>query len=153
MNDPAALSPADLPPDARTLARGLCRALDRQRWCSLMEFPLASGRRADVMAVDEAGRFLIVEIKTSAADYRSDRKWREYLDFCDWFAFAVPAEFPVGLLPQEVGLMVADAYDAVSHRPAMAAPAALAPARRRQLLIQFARASAGRLRRLTDPEP
>jgi hypothetical protein len=49
--------------------------------------------------------------------------------------------------------MVADAYDAVSHRPAMAAPAALAPARRRQLLIQFARASAGRLRRLTDPEP
>ena len=76
------------------------------------------------MALDEGGRFLIIEIKTSAADYRSDRKWREYLDYCDWFAFAVPADFPVGMLPPEVGLVVADAYDAVSHRPAMAAPAA-----------------------------
>jgi hypothetical protein len=128
------------------------RALDRQGWRCIMEFPLSSGRRADIMAVDEGGRFLIIEIKTSAADYRSDRKWREYLDYCDWFAFAVPADFPVGMLPPEVGLVVADAYDAVSHRPAMAGPQ-LNPARRRQVLIRFARASADRLRRLIDPEP
>lgn len=137
--------------DARALSRGLARALDRQGWRSLIEFPLASGRRADLIAVDEGGRFLIVEIKTSAADYRADRKWRDYLDYCDWFAFAVPEGFPVGLLPTEVGLIMADAYDAVSHRPAMAAPA-LAPQRRRQLLIRFARASADRLRRALDPE-
>jgi hypothetical protein len=144
--------PEPLTPDARALARGVIRALDRQGWRCLTEFPLSSGRRADVMAVDEAGRFLIIEIKTSAADYRSDRKWREYLDYCDWFAFAVPESFPIGLLPQEVGLIVADAYDAVSHRAAMAAPA-LPPARRRQVLIRFARASADRLRRVIDPEP
>jgi hypothetical protein len=141
-----------LSPDARALARGVMRALDRQGWRCLTEFPLSSGRRADVMAVDESGRFLIVEIKTCAADYRSDRKWREYLDYCDWFAFAVPAEFPVGLLPADVGLIVADAYDAVSHRAAMATTA-LPPARRRQVLIRFARASADRLRRVIDPEP
>jgi hypothetical protein len=148
---PSAAEPP-LSPDARALARGVTRALDRQGWRCILEFPLASGRRADVMALDEAGRFLIIEIKTSAADYRADRKWREYLDYCDWFAFAVPADFPIGLLPPEVGLIVADAYDAVSHRPAMAAPA-LPPARRRQVLIRFARASADRLRRLLDPEP
>lgn len=154
MTDRAASSPVDpLSPDARALARGVSRALDRQGWRCLIEFPLASGRRADIMAMDEGGRFLIVEIKTSAADYRADRKWREYLDYCDWFAFAVPPEFPVGLLPAEVGLIVADAYDAVSHRPAMAAPTALHPSRRRQVLIRFARAGADRLRRLLDPEP
>lgn len=142
-----------LAPDARALARGVARALDRQGWRCLVEFPLASGRRADLMALDESGRFLIIEIKTSAADYRADRKWREYLDYCDWFAFAVPAGFPVGLLPPDVGLIVADAYDAVSHRPAMPAPTTLNPARRRQVLIRFARASADRLRRLLDPEP
>lgn len=152
MNTPAPAAAEPLSPDARALARGVMRALDRQGWRCLMEFPLSSGRRADVMALDEGGRFLIIEIKTSAADYRSDRKWREYLDYCDWFAFAVPAEFPVGMLPPEVGLVVADAYDAVTHRPAMAAPA-LNPARRRQVLIRFARASADRVRRLIDPEP
>ncbi len=140
-----------LSPDAKLLARGVMRALDRQGWRTLIEFPLANGRRADVIALDEGGRFLIIEIKTSAADFRADRKWREYLDYCDWFAFAVPETFPLGLLPGEVGLIVADAYDAVSHRPAMVAPA-IPPARRRQMLIRFARASADRLRRLIDPE-
>lgn len=141
-----------LAPEARLLARGVARWLDRQGWRSLTEFPLASGRRVDLMAVDEAGRFLIVEIKTSPGDYRADRKWREYLDYCDWFAFAVPEEFPVGLLPAEVGLIVADGFEAVSRRPAMPAPAALPPARRRQLVIRFGRAAAERLRRLTDPD-
>ena len=105
-----------------------------------------------MIALDPRGRFLIVEIKTSAADYRADRKWHEYLDYCDWFAFAVPAGFPAHLLPPEVGLMVADSYDAVGHRPAMAAPP-LSPARRRQVLIRFARTSADRVRRLIDPLP
>lgn len=141
-----------LDPDARVLARGVARALDRQGWRSIAEFPLVSGRRADLIALDEGGRFLIVEIKTSAADFRADRKWREYLDYCDWFSFAVPETFPVSLLPPEVGLIVADAFDAVSHRPAFASPP-LAPARRRQLLIRFGRASADRLRRTIDPEP
>jgi hypothetical protein len=137
--------------DARTIARGVARALDRQGWRSVAEFPLVSGRRADIIALDEGGRFLIIEIKTSAADYRGDRKWREYLDYCDWFSFAVPETFPLSLLPPEVGLIVADSFDAVSHRPAFAAPP-LAPARRRQLLIRFGRACADRLRRTIDPE-
>jgi hypothetical protein len=148
----AAEASIPLAPDARQLARGLARALDRQGWRSLLEFPLASGRRADLIAIDEGGRFLIVEIKTTAGDYRADRKWREYLDYCDFFAFAVPEGFPVSLLPPEVGLIMADAYDAVSHRPAMPAPAPLASARRRQMLIRFSRAGADRLRRLLDPE-
>ncbi len=66
-----------LAPEARLLARGVARWLDRQGWRTLTEFPLSSGRRVDLMAVDEAGRFLIVEIKTTAGDYRADRKWRE----------------------------------------------------------------------------
>lgn len=138
--------------DARLIARGVARWLERQGWRSLAEFTLPSGRRADLVALDEAGRVLIVEIKSGPGDYRADRKWREYLDYCDWFAFAVPENFPVGLLPPETGLIIADAYEAVSHRPAMAAPHPPVPARRRQLHIRFARLAAERLTRLIDPE-
>jgi hypothetical protein len=141
-----------LPPEAAIIARGLMRHLDRHGWRSVCEFSLASGRRADVIGVDEGGRILIVEIKTSAADYRSDRKWREYLEYCDLFSFAVPDGFPLALLPEETGLLVVDGYDAVAHRPAAIAPAALAPARRRQVLLRFARVAADRLRRQLDPE-
>ncbi|MFN9969721.1 MAG: MmcB family DNA repair protein, partial [Phycisphaerae bacterium] len=96
--------------DASAIARGLMRGLDREGWRCLSEVPLASGHRADVMALDDAGRVLIAEIKSSAPDFRADRKWRAYLDHCDLFAFAVAPEFPVAILPPEAGLYVCDAY-------------------------------------------
>ena len=42
------------------------------------EFKLSSGRRVDVMGLNPGGRFLLVEIKSSVADFKSDKKWREY---------------------------------------------------------------------------
>jgi hypothetical protein len=36
------------------------------------------------------GEIWIVEIKSSPADYLSDSKWRDYMDFCDRFYFAIP---------------------------------------------------------------
>ncbi len=151
MSDTVPATALPLAPDARMLARAVARALDRQGWRSLTEFELPSGRRADLVALDPGGRVLIVEIKMSAADFRADRKWRAYLDDCDFFAFAVPENFPTGLVAPEIGLIVADGFDAVSRRPAYAAPG-LAPARRRSLLIRFGRAAADRLRRSLDPE-
>ena len=56
------------------------------------------------------GAFTVVEVKTSVADYRSDGKWHEYLEFCDRFFFAVPPDFPRDILPPECGLKVADGY-------------------------------------------
>jgi hypothetical protein len=97
---------------AQQLTRGVCRALGALGYAALAEFPLNSGRRVDVIAVNGAGETVIVEIKTSTADYRADRKWNEYLEFCDAFYFAVPAAFPLALLPADCGLMIADDYGA-----------------------------------------
>jgi hypothetical protein len=33
----------------------------------------------------------VVEIKSCLADFEADRKWTQYLDFCHFFCFAVPA--------------------------------------------------------------
>lgn len=131
------------------LARGVCRALAERGAASLTEFTLRTGRRADVIALDADDRFTIVEVKTSPADFRADAKWHDYLDFCDRFYFAVPESFPRELLPGDQGLMVADPYDALILRPA--AERAMNPARRRALVLRFARAAAQRLDRLSDP--
>jgi hypothetical protein len=152
MTDTPGLAPPDTL-DAATIARGLMRGLDRQGWRSLTEVPLPSGHRADVMALDEAGRVLIVEIKSSIADFRADQKWQAYLDHCDLFAFAVAARFPTAILPVEAGIFVSDGYEALALRQPAVAPAPLPPARRRQLLIRFARIGADRWRRgLVDPD-
>jgi hypothetical protein len=138
------------PIGAALLARGVCRALEQLAYTSLVEFPLANARRADVLALGKSGELLIVEIKASVADFRADRKWTAYRDFSDRLFFAVPNGFPCALIPEECGLMVADPFGAALLRDGNATP--LNPARRRALTLRFARIAAARLRRYLDPD-
>ena len=125
------MSPAEAPtaaPGADEIARGVCRLL-RDLGCeTVREFPLVTGRRANVAALDRRGRLTLVEIKSSPADWRADRKWPDYLSFADTFYFAVGPEFPRELLPAESGLIIADAFAGAIVR---AAPVTLLGAARR----------------------
>jgi len=131
------------------VCRGVCRMLDEMGYGVLTEFRLTTPRRVDVIALADDGEFVIVEIKSSIADYRGDRKWQEYLPYCDRFFFAVPDTFPFDALPPDAGLIVADAYGAVIRRPA--AIHAVNAARRRRQLTRFAMAASTRLHRMTVP--
>lgn len=135
---------------AGELARGLMRMFAEAGHSCLAEFKLGNRRRVDLMAVDRGGRLTIVEIKTSAADFLSDRKWHEYLPWCDAFYFAVPADFDRDLLPAEYGVLVADRYGAATLRPSP--EFILAPARRKALILRFARIAGWRLMRLDEPD-
>jgi hypothetical protein len=134
---------------ALKLARGVCRALAERGYGSLTEFPLRSGRRVDVIGINDRGDTVIVEIKTSVEDFRADQKWPEYLEFCDSFYFAVPTAFPRELLPEDCGLMVADEYGAVILRAAP--PLAMNGSRRRAQTARLAVLASLRLQRLLDP--
>jgi hypothetical protein len=138
------------PVGATFLARGACRALALLGYASLVEFPLANGRRADILALGNTGDFVIVEIKSSVADFRGDRKWAAYRDYADRLYFAVPNDFPRALIPDECGLMVADTFGAALLRDGTTVK--LAAGRRRALTMRFARIAATRLRRFLDPE-
>ena len=99
------------------LRRGVSRLLADMGYGTLAEFKLTTGRRVDVIGLNDRSEFVIAEIKSSIADFRSDRKWREYLPFCDRFYFAVPADFPQSILPGDSGVIVADAYGGTIRRP------------------------------------
>jgi hypothetical protein len=138
------------PTGAALLARGVRRTLEQLGYVSLAEFPLANGRRADILALGKTGDLVIVEIKSSLADFRADRKWSTYRDFSDRLYFAVPNDFPRALIPDECGLMVADSFSATMLRDG--STTRLDATRRRVLTVRFARIAATRLRRLLDPE-
>jgi hypothetical protein len=138
------------PSGAALLARGVCRTLEQLAYVSLVEFPLADGRRADILALGKTGDLVIIEVKTSVADFRADRKWGAYRDFSDRLYFAVPNDFPRVLIPDECGLMVADSFSAAVLRDG--STMRLDASRRRALTMRFARIAATRLHRLVDPE-
>ncbi len=135
---------------AAALARGVCRSLTQLGYASLAEFPLANGRRADILALGRTGDLIIVEIKSSVGDFRADRKWGAYREFADRLYFAVATDFPAALIPEECGLIVADAFGAAVLRHGILVP--LPAARRRALTLRFARHAATRLYRQLDPE-
>lgn len=138
------------PIDASALARGVCRALDQLGYAALLEFPLANGRRTDVLALGRRGEIIAVEVKSSVADFRADQKWPSYREFADRLYFAVASGFPTSLIPDDCGLMVADAFGAEVFRDGQTI--SLAPGRRRALTLRFARIAAARVWRSLDPE-
>ena len=134
---------------APAIRRGTVRLLHALGYATIAELPLASGRRADLVAVGESGEIWIVEIKSCTADFRADRKWQEYRLYCDRLLFAVAPEFPAAILPADTGLVVADAYGGTLTREAALHP--LAPARRKSMLLRYGRAAAARLSARLDP--
>lgn len=134
---------------AASLARGVCRYFAAAGYGCMLEVPLKSGRRADVMALGVHGEIVIVEIKSGPQDFRTDRKWHEYREFCDRFYFAVDERFPQALISGEIGLILADRYGAAAIRDGP--PHALAGARRKAVSLRFARLAALRLQATLDP--
>ena len=134
---------------AAEIVRGVARALAAADQAVVAEVPLAHGRRADLLALDRGGTITLIEVKASRADFVADRKWQDYLDFCDRFYFAVAAGFPLELLPPDEGLIVADRFAGEILRAARIR--CLSAPRRKAMLIRIARASAGRLQALLHP--
>lgn len=134
---------------AAELQRGVCRAFRALGLSVVTELPLANGRRADVVGLSPSGDVLIVEIKSYLIDYRTDSKWQDYLDFCDRLYFAVAADFPREVIPQQAGLILADRYGAELARDGI--EERLSAARRKAMMLCFARAAALRLQLHLDP--
>ena len=122
------------------VTRGAVRVFRGLGYVALAEVTLPNARRADLMAISPRGELFIAEVKSSVEDFRVDRKWREYLDFCDRFAFAVAPEFPQDILPGEPGLLVCDGFGGALVREAPLSP--LTGSRRKALTIAFARLAA-----------
>ena len=143
------------PPDrrqsetARAIARGTARLLRSLGFSCISELPLPSGRRADLVALNERGDIWIVEIKSSVEDLRADQKWGEYRAHCDRLFFAFTQDLPCEIFPQDTGLIVADAYGA--HLYCEAPEHRLKAPTRKLMTVRFAMAAGQRINRLIDP--
>ena len=135
---------------ALQIRRGVARLLDSLGYAAFSEFTLNNGRRADVVALNPRGRILIVEIKSCRADFVGDRKWQDYIEYCDGFYLAVEAGFPTPILPTQAGLIIADGHGGSIVREAPETP--VNPNRRRSMILDLALAASRRLHRLEDPD-
>lgn len=131
------------------LARGVARFLRSMDHAVLTEFVPIRGLRVDLISLGPKGELWIIECKSCRADFAGDRKWQGYQDWCDRYFWAVDAGFPVDLLPDHTGLILADPYGAEILR--MPPETRLAGARRMKVMRDFGRVAALRLQDRVDP--
>ncbi len=122
------------------ITQGAMRALYDLGYAAILEFTLKIGRRADICGISEKGEIIIIEVKSGIEDFKSDNKWHEYKDYCDLFYFAVSQDFPIELIPQDIGYFICDTFGGQIIRPTTKTP--LSAPRRKAVTLQFARQAA-----------
>lgn len=147
LNDPLTDSQSET---ALKVWRGSARLWRMQGYVCLPELTLASGRRADLIALGQKQELVIVEVKSSIADFRADSKWPDYRTHCDRFYFATHPGVPQDIFPEEAGLIVSDGFSAEILRESPQHP--IPAATRKAVTLRFARHAALRLHDLLDPD-
>ena len=132
------------------IARGVMRHFAQIGMHSLSEFSPARGLRVDIITLGMSDEIWIVECKSGQSDFKSDKKWQNYLDWCDRYFWAVDRKFPIDILPFDTGVIIADAYDASILREAPLKK--LSAARRKKITKSIAISACNRLLRHTDPK-
>ncbi len=128
---------------AMMVRRGVQRLFADLKLSMVPELALASGRRADLVALGPSGEIWIVEIKSSIEDFRTDSKWPDYRQHCDRLFFATHAGVPAEIFPEDCGLIIADEWS--GHLLREAPEHRLAAATRKAMMLRFARSAADRL--------
>ena len=131
------------------IARGVMRHFSQMGLPSLSEYSPVRGLRVDVIVLAPSDEIWIVECKSSKIDFKSDKKWQNYLEWCDRYFWAVDSDFPKDILPFDTGLIIADPYDAkiLRESPLNKLPAA----RRKKIVRSMASTACNRLAAYTDP--
>ena len=109
----------------------------------LREFKLRVKRRVDLVTINDKGWITIIEIKSSVADFRHDKKWNEYIEWADQFFFGVAHNFPIDILPKEHGIITTDGFDIYTVQPSPVQK--LNGSRRNNLVRKLAKASMRRI--------
>ena len=109
----------------------------------LREFKLRIKRRVDLVTINDKGWITIIEIKSSVADFRNDKKWNEYIEWADQFYFGVAHNFPIEILPKEHGIITTDGFDIHEAQPSPVQK--LNGSRRKTLFRKLAKASMRRI--------
>ena len=73
---------------SREIMQKTMRFLSLKGYFVLSEFALPNKKRVDIIAINLKKEIIIVEVKPSERAIKIDKKWFNYLNYCNYFYFA-----------------------------------------------------------------
>ena len=73
---------------SRKILQNTMRFLSAKGYRVLSEFALPNKKRVDIIGINLKKEIVIVEVKSNKIGVKLDKKWKNYLNYCNYFYFA-----------------------------------------------------------------
>ena len=73
---------------SRLILQNTMRFLSNKGYKVISEFALPNKKRVDIIGINLKKEIVIVEVKSNKNGIKLDKKWKNYLNYCNYFYFA-----------------------------------------------------------------
>jgi len=116
----------------------------------LSEFALPNKKRVDIIAINSEKKIIIVEVKSNKNGIKNDKKWKNYLNYCNYFYFACNGNLKDLNFSKNIGIIqnVSNNIKIIKKSKYKK----LSENKKNKLIFKIALSAASKFHRLIDPE-
>tara|TARA_B100000315_G_C14542481_1_gene571595 strand:- start:11 stop:481 length:471 start_codon:yes stop_codon:yes gene_type:complete len=134
---------------SRKIIQETLRFLSNKGYKTITEFALPNKKRVDIIALNSKKEILIIEVKSKNNDFKNDKKWKKYLNYCNYFYFAFN-KYPKNLkIFENVGIIKINNKKNEIKKKALYIK--MPENKRNNIIFNFALSAASKFHRLIDP--
>ena len=135
---------------SRSIFKQTMRFFSKKGYQVLSEFSLPNKRRVDIIAINLKKEIIIIEIKSKKKDLNYDKKWKSYLNYCNYFYFACNEKITNVNFSQNIGIIQKKFNKIKIIKESKYKK--LSQIKKNKLILNFALSAASKFHRLIDPE-
>ena len=116
----------------------------------LSEFALPNKKRVDIIGINLKKKIIIVEVKSNKKNLKYDKKWRNYLNYCNYFYFACNDKLKDFDFSENIGVIQNNSNNIRIIRKSKYKK--LSENKKKELIFKIALSATSKFHRLIDPE-
>ena len=116
----------------------------------LSEFALPNKKRVDIIAINLKKEIIIVEVKSNKKSITYDKKWKNYLNYCNYFYFACNEKLQDLNFSKNIGIIQNNSKNIKIVKKSKYKK--LSENKKKQLIFKIALSATSKFHRLIDPE-
>ena len=134
---------------SRKIMLNTMRFLSTKGYKVLTEFALPNKKRVDIIGINLKKEIVIVEVKSNKIGVKLDKKWKNYLNYCNYFYFACSEKINFNL-SKDIGIIKYNSNKIqITKEPKYKK---LPENKKNKLIFKIALSSISKFLRLIDPE-
>ena len=116
----------------------------------LSEFALPNKKRVDIIAINSEKKIIIVEVKSNKNGIKNDKKWKNYLNYCNYFYFACNGKLKDLNFSKNIGIIQNTSSNIKIIKKSKYKK--LSQNKKNKLIFKIALSATSKFHRLIDPE-